>query len=201
MFGTLATKQGKDPNPWDYQMRWMDETVARGGRLWGQATTRSINAIFSLKSYLPFDKLPEWQEIRALPLGRAEGAAARSRGARPAGRRGSPDEAEGRELQGGGAATTDPRKPDYANLFPMLDVDWDDPSVADLARQQNKHPVEVIIDLCAGERQPDVRAAAGQRVAGGRARPAEAPAHAWRPSPIPARMSARRWARRCRPTC
>jgi N-acyl-D-aspartate/D-glutamate deacylase len=148
MFGTLATKQGKDPNPWDYQMHWMDETVARGGRLWGQATTRSINAIFSLKSYLPFDKLPEWQEIRDLPLAeqkarlrdpevRARLVAAEAR-MKP----------KGSELQGGGAATTDPRKPDYANLFPMLDVDWDDPSVADLARQQNKHPVEVIIDLC-----------------------------------------------------
>ena len=147
MFGTLATKQGKDPNPWDYQMRWMDETVARGGRLWGQATTRSINAIFSLKSYLPFDKLPEWQEIRGLPLAeqkarlrdpevRARLVAAEAR-MKP----------KGSELQGGGAATTDPKKPDYANLFPMLDVDWDDPSVADLARQQNKHPVEVIIDL------------------------------------------------------
>jgi N-acyl-D-amino-acid deacylase len=55
---------------------------------------------------------------------------------------------KGSELQGGGAATTDPRKPDYANLFPMFDVDWDDPSVADLARQHNKHPVEVMIDLC-----------------------------------------------------
>jgi N-acyl-D-amino-acid deacylase len=54
---------------------------------------------------------------------------------------------KGSEMQGGGAATTDPRKPDYANLFPMLDVDWDDPSVAELARRHNKHPVEVIIDL------------------------------------------------------
>ncbi len=68
MFGTLATRQGKDPNPWDYQMRWMDETAALGGRVWGQATTRSINAVFSLKSYLPFDLLPAWRELRALPL-------------------------------------------------------------------------------------------------------------------------------------
>jgi N-acyl-D-aspartate/D-glutamate deacylase len=52
-----------------------------------------------------------------------------------------------RTLQGGGAATTDPRKPNYDNLFPMLSVDWDDPSVGDLARRQNKHPVEVILDL------------------------------------------------------
>lgn len=36
--------------------------------MYGQATTRSINAVFSLRSYLPFDVLPAWREIRALPL-------------------------------------------------------------------------------------------------------------------------------------
>ena len=50
-------------------------------------------------------------------------------------------------MQGGGAATTDPRKPDYANLFPMLGVDWDDPTVGELARRSGQHPVEVMIDL------------------------------------------------------
>ena len=148
MFGMLATKQGVEPNPWDYQLRWMDETVALGGRAWGQATTRSINAVFSLKSYLPFDVLPAWKEIRALPLAEQK-ARLRDPEVR---RRLIADEAlmkpKGSELQGGGAATTDPRKPDYDNLFPMLDVDWDDPSVGDLSRRQNKHPVEIIIDLC-----------------------------------------------------
>jgi N-acyl-D-amino-acid deacylase len=148
MFGTLATKQGADPNPWDYQMRWMDETVAMGGRVWGQATTRSINAVFSLKSYLPFDVLSAWKEIRALPLDEQK-----RRLADPKVRqRLIADEArmkpKGAELQGGGAATTDPRKPDYDNLFPMFDVDWDDPSVGELSRRRNQHPVEVIIDLC-----------------------------------------------------
>ena len=148
MFGTLATKQGRDPNPWDYQMRWIDDTVAQGGRVWGQATTRSINAIFSLKSYLPFDNLPGWRELRALPLAEQK---ARLRDPEMR-RRLVAEEADmkpkGAEMQGGGAATTDPRKPDYANLFPMFNVDWDDPSVAELARRHNKHPVEVIIDLC-----------------------------------------------------
>ena len=65
MFGMLATQQGIDPNPWDFQTRFMDETVALGGRMWGQATTRSINAVFSLKSYLPFDGLPGWKAVRA----------------------------------------------------------------------------------------------------------------------------------------
>jgi N-acyl-D-amino-acid deacylase len=147
MFGMLATKQGIDPNPWDYQTRFMDETVALGGRMYGQATTRSINAVFSLKSYLPFDVLPGWKTIRVLPL-----AEQKQRLADPEVRRRLiAEEAtmkpRDRTLQGGGAATTDPRKPDYDNLFPMLDVNWDDPSVGELSRRQNKHPVEVIIDL------------------------------------------------------
>ncbi len=147
MFGMLSTRQGVEPNPWDYQLRIMDETVAAGGRMYGQATTRSINAVFSLKSYLPFDVLPGWKAVRSLPLAEqkrrladpelrarliAEEAAMKPRDS---------------ELQGGGAATTDPRKPDYANLYPMFDVNWDDPSVAELARRRNRHPVEVILDL------------------------------------------------------
>ena len=147
MFGMLATRQGIDPNPWDFQTRFMDETVALGGRMYGQATTRSINAVFSLKSYLPFDVLPAWKEIRSLPLpeqkARLRDPAVRARLIAAE----ATMKPRTRELQGGGAATTDPRKPDYDNLFPMLSVDWDDPSVGELSRRQNKHPVEVIIDL------------------------------------------------------
>jgi N-acyl-D-amino-acid deacylase len=147
MFGMLATKQGIDPNPWDFQTRFMDETVAMGGRMYGQATTRSINAVFSLKSYLPFDVLPGWKAIRALPLDEQK---RRLRDPETRARLIAEEatmKPRERTLQGGGAATTDPRKPNYDNLFPMLSVDWDDPSVGDLARRQNKHPVEVILDL------------------------------------------------------
>ena len=51
------------------------------------------------------------------------------------------------KMQGGGAATTDPRKPDYDNLFALKGVDWDDPTINELARASGKHPVEVMIDL------------------------------------------------------
>jgi N-acyl-D-amino-acid deacylase len=147
MFGVLATRQGVDPNPWHYQTRYIDDTVAAGGRMFGQATTRSINAVFSLKSYLPFDTLPGWQALRKLPL-----AEQKRRLADPEMRRQLVAEearmkARDSVLQGGGAATTDPRKPDYDNLYPMLSVDWDDPSVGDLARQRGQNPVEIIIDL------------------------------------------------------
>jgi N-acyl-D-amino-acid deacylase len=147
MFGVLATKQGDDPTGWAYQTRYIDDTVAAGGRMFGQGTTRSINAIFSLKSYLPFDVLPAWRLLRALPI-----AEQKKRLADPAVRRelvAAEERMKPRDnvFQGGGAATTDPRKPDYSNLFVMKGVDWDDPTVEQLARARGQHPVEVMIDL------------------------------------------------------
>jgi N-acyl-D-aspartate/D-glutamate deacylase len=147
MFGTLSSRQGEKPNPWTYQLEYLDECAAAGARMWGQATTRSINAVFSLKSYLPFDVLPGWQRLRRLPLEEQK-----RRLADPATRRQLIAEEERMKprdnvLQGGGAATTDPRKPDYANLYAMKGVDWDDPTVAELAAQRGQHPVEVMLDL------------------------------------------------------
>jgi N-acyl-D-aspartate/D-glutamate deacylase len=147
MFGTIASRQGDDPNPWTYQLEYLDQCAAAGARVWGQTTTRSINAIFSLKSYLPFDVLPAWRELRRLPL--------------PEQKRRLADPATRRQLmveeatmkprdnvfQGGGAATTDPRRPDYGNLYAMKDVNWNDPTVAQLAAARGQHPVEVMIDL------------------------------------------------------
>jgi N-acyl-D-amino-acid deacylase len=147
MFGTISSRQGDRPNPWTYQLEFLDECAAAGARMWGQTTTRSINAIFSLKSYLPFDVLPAWRELRGLPLEEQ-----RRRLADPATRKRLVAEEAGMKprdnvFQGGGAATTDPRRPDYANLHAMKGVDWDDPTVAELAAQRGQHPVDVMIDL------------------------------------------------------
>jgi len=147
MFGVLATRQGDDPTPWAYQTQYIDDTVAAGGRMFGQGTTRSINAIFSLKSYLPFDVLPAWKPIRDLPIDEQK-----RRLRDPEVRRAlvvaeAAMKPRDKTFQGGGAATTDPRKPDYANLFALKGVDWDDPTVAQLAERRGQHPVEVMIDL------------------------------------------------------
>ena len=147
MLGVFASRQGDRPNPLEYQFEWMDRVAAEGGRVLGQATTRSINAIFSLKSYLPFDALPAWSAIRGLPVEEQKarfqdadiraGLVAAEAGMQP----------RGTEFQGGGAATTNPMKPDYANLFPMFDVNWDEPSIEALAQSSGRHPVEVMLDL------------------------------------------------------
>jgi N-acyl-D-aspartate/D-glutamate deacylase len=147
MFGVLSTRQGDNANPWHYQTKYIDDTVAAGGRMFGQGTTRSINAIFSLKSYLPFDVLPAWRPLRALPL-----AEQKKKLRDPAVRQElvaaeAAMKPRDSTFQGGGAATTDPRKPDYGNLFALRGVDWDDPTIDRLARQRGQHPVEVMIDL------------------------------------------------------
>ena len=74
MFGTMSTRQGEAPNPYRYQLDYLDQSIAAGARMFGQTTTKSINAIFALKSYLPFDVLPHWRELRALPLDGAKAA-------------------------------------------------------------------------------------------------------------------------------
>ncbi len=147
MFGVLATRQGEDPTPWHYQTQYIDDTVAAGGRMYGQGTTRSINAIFSLKSYLPFDVLPAWRPIRALPMDEQKRRLRDPEVRRALVAAEAAMKPRDMTFQGGGAATTDPRKPDYANLFAMKGVDWDDPTVEQLAQRRGQHPVEVMIDL------------------------------------------------------
>ena len=147
MFGTVSTQQGLDPYPWQEQTRYIDETVAAGGRMYGQTTTRPIIALFSLKSYLPFDNLPAWQALRDLPIDeqRRRFADPDIRSALVAAE--ATMKPRDGVFQGGGAATTDPKKPDYSNLFALRGVDWDDPTVEELSKQAGQHPVEVMLDL------------------------------------------------------
>ena len=147
MFGTLSTRQGADPFPWQSQMQYLDDTADAGGRVFGQTTTRPIIALFSIKSYLPFDNLPTWRELRELPIREQQ-----QRFADPDTRRALVADEAGMKprdntFQGGGAATTDPKKPDYTNLYALKGVDWDDPSVDELSRIRDQHPVEVMLDL------------------------------------------------------
>src|SRR5215469_11266088 len=147
MFGTISSRQGDRPNPWTYQLEYLDECAVAGARMWGQTTTRSINAIFSLKSYLPFDVLPAWRELRRLPLGEQKQRLADPETRRRLIAEEATMKPRDNVLQGGGAATTDPRKPDYDNLYAMKDVEWNDPTVAELAAARKQHPVDVMIDL------------------------------------------------------
>ncbi len=147
MFGTIATRLADDPTDWRFQTGMIDDTVAKGGRMYGQCSTRPISVVFSLKSNLPFDVLRGWREIRSLPVDEQM-----RRMADPETRRKLVEEEAAMrprtsEFQGGGDASTNPMRPDYENLLALQGVDWNDPSVAEVARQRNTGPVETVIDL------------------------------------------------------
>jgi hypothetical protein len=46
----------------------LDRTAAAGGRMFGQSTSRESSAMYSFRTWLPFDRLPEWEPVRSLPL-------------------------------------------------------------------------------------------------------------------------------------
>src|SRR5262249_30585392 len=65
-FGIFSRREV--PGVWRTYLDLLDETAAAGGRMFGQAHSRSLSALLSSRTKLPFDPLPVWQELRALPL-------------------------------------------------------------------------------------------------------------------------------------
>lgn len=47
---------------------FLDEATAAGARLFGLSHCRGIGTMSSFRTQLPFDRLPEWRDLRALPL-------------------------------------------------------------------------------------------------------------------------------------
>ena len=56
------------PDAWRQYLALLDETAAAGGRMLAQVHSRSLSALLSFKTQMPFDRLPLWKELRALPL-------------------------------------------------------------------------------------------------------------------------------------
>jgi N-acyl-D-aspartate/D-glutamate deacylase len=61
-FGLVATQGWRD------QLDLLTETRRMGGRMYGQSHSRGMNVLMSFRTHMPFDGLPEWQEIRSQPL-------------------------------------------------------------------------------------------------------------------------------------
>src|SRR5918993_4091903 len=55
------------PDVWRAYLALLDETAAAGGRMFGQAHSRSLSALLSFRTQTPFDRLPVWKELRARP--------------------------------------------------------------------------------------------------------------------------------------
>jgi N-acyl-D-amino-acid deacylase len=139
-FGGVYSRRA--PHFWRPLFELADDTVAAGGKMLVQGTSRWISTLLSFESTTPFDKAPVWSDIRKLPLAEQEAAlrnpemraklvaAAREHMSRPS-----------------HAVGAEARKPDYDYFFVLDKPIPPYRSIAEIAKETNKDPLDVIIDL------------------------------------------------------
>ncbi|MFN0092719.1 MAG: N-acyl-D-amino-acid deacylase family protein [Acidimicrobiales bacterium] len=137
-FGIAGGRQkGTGHRAW---LALLDDTAAKGGRMFGQVHSREFNVVLSFKTQTPFDRLPEWSEIRSWPLAEQRRAFAdpdvRARLIEAAN--------SGSWAKGLGAEA---RRPDYDWMRVMDRPEPPYRTVAELAAERGCDPVEVVLDL------------------------------------------------------
>ena len=137
-FGLFTRKDA--PGMWRHYVRLIEETRAAGGRMFAQVHSRALSVVLSFKTQMPFDRLPVWKELRALPLGEQQ-----TRLRDPELRRRLVEAARERDTKK--ALGTEARQAAYDWIFVMDQVDPPHRSVAEIARERGVDPVEAMIDL------------------------------------------------------
>ena len=139
-FGVVQFR--KLPHDWRAFYQCVDDTVAAGGKMLVQGTSRWISTLLSFESALPFDRTPVWSDMRKRPLAEQE-AALRN----PDLRRALLDAARDYMTKPDRSVGAEARKPNFDSLFVL-----DKPlppyrSIAQIARESAKDPLDVMIDL------------------------------------------------------
>ena len=129
------------PELWRPYFDLVDETAAAGGRMVVQVHSRALNVLLSFKSNTPFDKWDVWKDLRTLPLDEQKAKL------RDAAFKAKLVEVASREYKGPKIVGAEPRPPNWNFVYPMANMDYDQPNMADLAQQKGVHPVELMIDL------------------------------------------------------
>jgi N-acyl-D-aspartate/D-glutamate deacylase len=137
-FGVFSRRDA--PDVWRKYLALLDETAARGGRMFAQVHSRSLSALLSFKTQMPFDRLPLWKEIRALPL-----AEQQRKLQDPDLRRRLVEASGGRSDRR--ALGTEAKDADYDRLLVFDTVMGPHRTVAEVARDRGQHPAETMIDL------------------------------------------------------
>jgi len=130
----------EEPDLWRTYLALLDETAAQGGRMFAQVHSRALAVVLSFQTNLPFDRLPVWRELRALPL---EQQKLRLRD--PELRRRLVEAARERDERR--AIGAEARPASYEWIFVMDTAEGPHRSVAEVARQRGVDPVEAMIDL------------------------------------------------------
>lgn len=122
-----------DPASWIDTLAFLDRAAAEGTPIFGQTHCRDIAYLPSFQTLLPFDSLPVWREIRALPY-EEQRAKLLDPGVRAA-------------LIRSADAGPYKRTPNFEQIEIVTSGMPGTPSVAQVGRERGVHPVEVMIDL------------------------------------------------------
>ncbi|MDA0788087.1 MAG: amidohydrolase family protein [Proteobacteria bacterium] len=129
------------PGHWRSYFDLLEETAAAGGRMVAQVHSRGLNTLLSFESNLPFDRWEHWKDIRSLPLAeqmvRLRDPAVRAKLV----------EIANQEYNGPRIVGAELRPPNWDYVYPMLDMTYDRPSMAQLASEKGVNPVELMIDM------------------------------------------------------
>ncbi|HZV94285.1 MAG TPA: amidohydrolase family protein [Candidatus Nitrosocosmicus sp.] len=137
-FGLFSRRDA--PEAYKAYVQLLEDTAAQGGRMTAQVHSRALSAVLSFKTQLPFDRLPVWNELRALPLDEQK-------------RRLRDPElrkklvAAAREREDRKAIGTEARPAVYEWIHVMETVHGPHKSVAEIAQARGVDPVEAMIDL------------------------------------------------------
>ncbi|HSB61928.1 MAG TPA: amidohydrolase family protein [Vicinamibacteria bacterium] len=130
----------EEPDRWRSYLALLEETAAAGGRMFAQVHSRALTVVLSFRTNLPFDRLPVWRDLRALPL-----AEQRARLRDPALRTRLVEAAHEREQRR--AVGAEARAGSYEWIFVFDTVGGPHRSLAEVARERGVDPVEALIDL------------------------------------------------------
>jgi len=131
----------KMPGGWRSTFDIIERTARQGGTMFAQVHSRALSVLLSFETHLPFDKWDVWKDMRTRPL------AEQQKMLRDPGMRRRLVEVASRPYEGPQVMGTEARPPEWDHVFAMTDMTGPHKSMAELARQKNTHPVELMIDM------------------------------------------------------
>ncbi|MBV1884352.1 MAG: amidohydrolase family protein [Pseudomonadales bacterium] len=130
------------PEVWPPYLELLNETAEAGGTMFAQVHSRALSVLLSFETRLPFDGFPVWKEMRQKSLAEQE-ATLRD----PVMRARLVEAAHGHNPDQKRPVGAELRLPNYNWLEVMETVAGPHRSVASIAEETGKDPVEVMIDI------------------------------------------------------
>jgi N-acyl-D-amino-acid deacylase len=129
------------PGHWRTTFDIIERTARQGGRMFAQVHSRALNVLLSFETQLPFDKWDMWRDMRQLPLSEQK------QWLLDADKRRQLVEIASRPYEGPTVRGAEARPPEWDAVFALTDMKGPHKSMAELARQKNTHPVDLMIDM------------------------------------------------------